>query len=290
VFKILLPHECGVLSGMNYLCLDGKILPADQPVFMADNRGYRYGDGLFETIKVVRKKIALEEYHFQRFFAGLKLLRFDIPSFLTAQKLQERIIHLCEKNKYDGHVRVRLSGFRGNGGLYEGNNTLHYLIECWPLDGNQWNENGLFIGIYPDARKSSDAFSNLKSANFLPYVMATRHAKENKWNDCLVLNEHGRIADATIANVFLIKNNTLVTPALTEACVDGVMRRYLLNENLKLNVEEKSVTIEDILNADEVFLTNAISGIRWVKQIQDKQYGHSETLKIYKQFIKTIWE
>lgn len=272
---------------MNYLCLDGKILPADQPVLMADNRGYRYGDGLFETMRVVRGKVALEEYHFNRLFAGLKLLRFDIPSFLTAQKLQERIIHLCEKNKCNELARVRLSGFRGNGGLYEGNNTLHYLIECWPLDGDQWNENGLSIGIYPDARKSSDAFSNLKSANFLPYIMAAKYAKENKWNDCLVLNQHGRIADATIANVFLVKNNTLFTPSLAEGCVDGVMRKYLLE---KVNVEEKPVTIEDILNADEVFLTNAVKGIRWVKQLQDKIYSQSEAFKIYNQFIKAIWE
>lgn len=272
---------------MNYLSLDGKILPAGQPVLMADNRAYRYGDGLFETLKLVNGKIVLADYHFNRFFAGLRLLQFEIPALVTAATLQQEIIHLCEKNKSSELARVRISAFRGNGGLYEGNNTLHYIIECWGLDADQWNENGLSIGIYANARKSSDAFSNLKSANFLPYVMAAKHARENKWNDCLVLNQHGRVADATIANVFLVKNERIITPALTEACVDGVMRKYLLG---KINVEENEVTIEDILNADEVFLTNTIKGIRWVKQIQDKVYNFSASLRIYDQFIKTIWE
>lgn len=272
------PRRCGVFSIMNYICLDGKILPADQPVFLADNRGYRYGDGLFETIKLVQGRIALPDYHFQRFFAGLELLRFDIPPFLTAQKLQERILHLCEKNMCNELARIRLSAFRGNGGLYEGNNTLHYLIECWPLDENQWNENGLVLGIYPHTRKISDAFSNLKSANFLPYIMAAKYAKENRLNDCLVMNEYGRIADSTIANIFLVKNDAISTPALSEACVDGVMRKHLLQN---FDVQEKAVTIDDLLNADEIFLTNAIKGIQWVRQIQDKVYNFSASLKMY---------
>jgi branched-chain amino acid aminotransferase len=286
---------------MNYLNLDGSILPSDQPVLTADNRGYRYGDGLFETMKLVKQKICLGNYHFNRFFNGLQLLGFEIPTGLTADILTDQVFELCKKNQCDELARIRMSAFRGNGGLYEGDNKLHYLIECKPLsiDSNQWNENGLLIGIYTDARKSSDAFSHLKSANYLPYVMGAKHSQANEWNDCLVLNQEGRIADATIANVFMVKDGIIFTPSLSEGCVDGVMRKYLLEslnvdpgnyQGVKPNVEEKPITIEYILNADEVFLTNAVTGIRWVKQLQDKTYGHSRTSRIYNQFIKTIWK
>lgn len=284
---------------MNYICLDGKLLPADQPVFMADNKAYRYGDGLFETMKMVRKKIALQDFHFDRFFRGLQLLQVDIPILLTAEKLSQQVLHLCEKNNCEQLARIRVSAFRGNGGLYEGNDRLNYLIESWPLDEDQWNVNGLVIGICPHARKISDEFSNLKSANFLPYTMAAKYAKANQWNDCLVLNHYGRIADSTIANVFMVKEGRVYTPPLSEGCIEGVMRRYLLDtlnvdpdnyQGMMPNIGEQPITIDDLLSADEVFLTNAIKGIRWVRQFQDKIYTHKHTFRIYSQFVKTIWK
>ncbi|MGZ8559798.1 MAG: aminotransferase class IV, partial [Chitinophagaceae bacterium] len=217
---------------MNSIYLNGKLLPSDKPVLMADNKSYRYGDGLFETMKVKGKKIMLETFHFERFYAGLKQMGFDIPALLTTEKLKEQIILLCEKNNCGAWARVRLSVFRGNGGLYEGSNELQYVIECWPVNDpvNHLNDNGFVIDIYPHARKSCDKFSNIKSANYLPYAMAARYAKENKLNECLVLNTHDRIADGTLTNIFLIKDKKIVTPSLSEGCVGGVMRRYLVEK------------------------------------------------------------
>jgi branched-chain amino acid aminotransferase len=279
---------------MNSICLNGKIVPGNEPVLMADNRSYRYGDGLFETMKVVRKKIALEIYHFERFFSSLALMGFKIPALMTAEKLQEQILLLCEKNKCESLARVRLSVFRGNGGIFESLDDFQYSIECWPLNEtiNQLNENGLVIDIYPDARKSCDKFSNIKSASYLPYVMAARYAKENKLNECLVLNVHERIADATIANIFLLKDGKIVTPPLSEGCVNGVMRRYLL-EKVKssywgLSAEEREISVNDLQEADELFLTNAVSGIRWVKSFRERGYSNLQTKEIYKEFIQTI--
>jgi branched-chain amino acid aminotransferase len=147
------------------------------------------------------------------------------------------------------------------------------------------------IDIYQEARKSCDVFSNLKSANFLPYSMAALYAKENKLNDCPVLNDSGNIADTTIANLFIIKNGIISTPALTEGCVNGVMRRYLL-EKLRdggYEIQESSVSVADMENADEVFLTNAINGIRRVRQFRNKMYSTKRTEEIYSRFIQTIF-
>jgi branched-chain amino acid aminotransferase len=277
------------------------MVTADKPVLMADNRGYRYGDGLFETMKIIRGKIILESYHFERLFAGLKLIKFQIPSLFTANKLKQDILKLCKKNKCTDLARVRLSVFRGNGSLYNENKRLltepcgQYLIECWPADEsvNQINKKGLVIDIFPDAKKSCDIFSNLKSANYLPYVMAAQFAEENKLNDCLVSNVNGRIADATIANIFLVKNNLIITPASGEGCVNGVMRRYLI-EQLRsssgaFELREGVVTKNDIETFNEIFLTNAMYGIRWVKQFRDKTYVNTQTLKIYREFIKPLY-
>ena len=255
---------------------------------MVDNKSYRYGDGLFETMKVKGKIISLERFHFERFYYGLEQMGFEIPVLLTTEKLKQQIMLLCEKNKCDSWARVRLSVFRGNGGLYEGNNDLQYVIECWPVNDsvNQLNDNGFVIDIFPDARKSCDKFSNIKSANYLPYVMASRYAKENKLNECLVLNIHDRIADGTIANIFLIKDEKIITPHLNEGCVKGVMRSRLIEQ---LNVKEDVLTIDDLLSADELFFTNAIYGIRWVKQFRNKTYSNLITSKLHNELVRTIW-
>jgi branched-chain amino acid aminotransferase len=279
---------------MNQICLNGKLIAATEPALLASNRGYRYGDGLFETMKVINGRIMLNASHFERLFAGLALLKLEIPGLFKAEKLEAEILQLCKKNGCENRARVRLSAFRGNGGLYDEERGLQYLVECWPVNEsvNKLNENGLLIDVYPTAQKSMDPFANLKSANFLPYTMAAIYAKENKLNDCLVLNSSGRIADATIANVFILKEDKIITPALSEGCVGGVMRRFLLEKMLDAGywMRENPVTIEDIENAEEVFLTNAMNGIRWVKQFRDKTYSNNKTVEIYNRFIKTIWE
>jgi branched-chain amino acid aminotransferase len=269
---------------MKYVSVNGKLQPASEQVFLADNRSYRYGDGLFETMKMADGKIQLAPYHFERLFSGLSLLKFEIPKLFTAEKLQQDILALCRKNECEKLARIRLSVSGGHGGLYDENRYLQYLVECWPLNGsvNQLNENGLVIDIYPDARKACDPFSNIKSASFLPYTMAALHAKENKLNDCLVMNTHDRVCDSTIANLFWIKDATVFTPALNEGCVAGVMRRHLIGKlrEAKYNVQETMATVADIENADEIFLTNAINGIRWVSQFRDQTYSNIKTKEI----------
>jgi branched-chain amino acid aminotransferase len=277
---------------MNSICVNGKIIPADEPALLTSNRSYRYGDGLFETMKIINGKIILASFHYERFFGGLKILKFEVPKLFTIEKLQREILHLCKRNECETMARVRLSAFRDNGGLYDEVSSLQYVIECLPTNEsvNKLNENGLVVDAYTEMRKSCDVFSNLKSANFLVYVMAALYVKENKLNDCLVLNTAGNIADTTIANVFIIKDRLIVTPALSEGCVNGVMRRYLL-EKLKesgYGMQESNISIFDIENADEIFLTNAINGIRWVRQFRNKIYSNSQAAKIYDRFIKTI--
>ena len=280
---------------MKFVSLNGEFIKTGKPIWLADNRSYRYGDGLFETMKLEKGRITLENYHWERLNEGLRLLNIKTPRRWNVDKLREEIIQLCRKNKCEKLARLRLSVSRGNGGLYDATKKFQWLLECWPLTKsvNHLNENGWVIDIYPDARKSYDLFSHLKSANFLPYVMAADYAREHNLNDCLVLNTNDRIADSTIANIFIIRKNQVITPPLRESCIYGVMRRKILEtkfeiEGLPESFSELPLTENDLEQADEVFLTNSIHGLRWVQRFRDKEYGNELTTKIFNTISQTI--
>lgn len=269
-----------------FINYNGKVFTEEMNIINASDHSYRYGDGLFETMKVKDGKILYEEYHFERLFSGSQVLKFKLPDSFNTQRISAEILSLCEKNKCSQLARVRLSLSRGGGGLYDYDDKCSYLIECWQLEEKGFNENGLVIDVFPDAQKSIDSFSNLKSANYLPYVMASIWAKENKLNDALVLNTNGRICDATIANVFWVKNEKIYTPPLSEGCVAGVMRQKLIAHN---SLIAESILTEDILlHAEEVFLTNVITEVRWVKQIRDKNYSNTVASRIFADLTQTI--
>lgn len=277
---------------MAWLNYNGKIYKDDGLITGANNRGLRYGDGLFETMKLKHNHLVFDNEHFARLWKGMTVLQFVVPKHFTPEKLQEEIIQLATKNQHE-KARVRITVFRGNGGLYDTtDHSPNYIIETWPLPeaNGELNSNGLDIGIYAAVKKSCDILSNLKTNNFLPYVMAALEAKKQKWNDAVILNSYGRICDSSIANVFLIKDEVIYTPALTEGCVAGVIRKYIITQlpSTGYSCVEKEITIEELLNADEIFLTNSIYNIRWVKSIADKTFGHSLSQKIYAGLEPTI--
>ncbi len=277
---------------MNHFNYNGKLFKEGSPVIGADNRGLRYGDGLFETMKMKNGKLVFEDEHFARLWKGLKVLQFDIPKHFTVEWLQQEIMSLAKKNGHETAARIRLSMVRGDGGLFDAKNHLpNYIIQTWPLAaGNgEWNSNGLVLGIYEASKKSCDILSNLKHNNYLPYILAALHAKKEKWNDAILLNTNAGICETTIANIFIIKNNVVYTPSLSEGCVAGVMRRMVIKNLVNANWEiiEKNLSTAEVLNADEIFLTNSIYDIRWVQRIGDTTYGNVVTQNIFT-LIQTI--
>jgi branched-chain amino acid aminotransferase len=273
-----------------YLNFNGKMLKNEKPLIFHDNRSFRYGDGCFETMKLMNGKILLEPFHLERLFTSLQLLQFNKPNFFITDDFLMQIKEVAKKNQHKKLARVRVTVFRGNGGLYDtDNHQPNYIIETMDLNSsnNKLNENGLVMDVFKDARRAFDKFSHIKSNNYLQYVMAAMWAKENKLNDALILNSNNNIADATIANVFVIQDGIIKTPALTEACVSGVMRKFLLKRLKEENysVQETSVTVDDILNASEVFLTNAIYGMRWVKEVGKNNYKKQLSEILYKKIV-----
>ncbi len=260
-----------------FLNLNGNIVDASQPVFTAANRAFRYGDAVFETIRLMNGEILFFEKHLARLTRSMELLGMNLHDDLTFHNLYLTIRHLDQVNKLKGNGRIRLEVFRNDGGLYTPySNDVSYVIETSPVAAENYrlNDIGLKIELYTDIKKPVSRLSNLKSSNALYYVMAGLHKNKLKTGDCLVLNTDGRIAEAISSNIFLVKGKTVSTPSLTEACVAGIMRDNII-EHLKmqrLSVIEKGIAIEDVLQADEIFLTDVINGIRWVGAFRDKRY------------------
>ena len=270
---------------MDFICFNGKFLPADEPLFTVQKKSFRYGDGVFETMKIYKAKILLEQFHYDRLFPGLKMLQ--IENTLDASDLSQMILELCRKNNCIDLARARLAVFRNS------QNKAEYAIEVFALPEivNQWNEKGLIIDLYPYARKNPDAFSNLKTANFLPYVLAELFAKEKGMDDAIVLNAFNNIADSSKANIFLIKNDEIFTPALHQGCVGGIMRRFLLDELKKNNyrIHQQEISEQQLFEADEVIFTNSIYDMRWVEKFRDKNYSSKKTFSIYQKIISPLY-
>ena len=264
---------------------NGKIVEANKPLITAGNRGFRYGDGLFETMKLADGQITLAHYHFERLFNDMQLLELAIPVSFTPSFFLEQITTLCKKNGHGHTARIRLTIFRGSGELFEAADSVpEYIIETFLLEGaDGLNENGLILGVYKDVCKSIGKFACIKSNNYLPYTMAARYAKQQRWNDSLILNSKNAVCESSIANVFIIKEGTVITPGLEESCVAGVMRRHLLATlpGLGYNVKEQTVTLTMLREADEIFLTNAVRGIRWVRNFEDVAYTNKKITEIY---------
>jgi len=269
-----------------WLNLNGTFIEEKTPVIRADNRAFRYGDGLFETMKVVVGAIRLRDLHFERLFKGMETLQIMLQGFINADMFEEQIMKTILKNRISGPARVRLTVYRGDGGLYDFNNTsAGYVIQVWSLSSSSMtmNESGLKLGLYEGGKKAMDGLANIKSNNYLLYAMGAIHARKYQHNDCIILNTSDRVCDSTIANVFYVKDGLIFTPPLSEGCVAGVMRNYLLSQfpSEGYNVAEKQTSVDDLLAADEIFLTNAVSGLRWVGEFKGKTYGNSLASKIF---------
>lgn len=278
-----------------YFIHNGQLFREGKAVISPDNRSFRYGDGLFETLRVVKNKIIFKKLHFERLLRGMKLLQFTIPDFFTASHLEDDILSLCEKNRIGESALIRLVVFRSDGGLYDLEDMRpNYIIQgkALPVSTVVTDQSeGLIVDICPEVTKACNLLSEVKSNNYLPYIMAVLYARQNGLDDALLLNQYGRIADATIANIFWIKQNTIFTPPLSEGGVAGVSRTYLLQELPKsgLKVSEKPMTTNDLLEADEVFLTNVVKGIRSVGKCRNSQYSDKITKNI-RHFISDLWQ
>lgn len=273
----------------NLINYNGNFLDKEASIINSDNRLFQYGDGLFETIRLSNGKVMFLKDHFERLQRGAKYFKLQLPEYFSEDFFNKQILDTAESNDISLNGRVKVIVFRNGEGKYEPlTNEASWLIKASPLyrPDYQWSEEGLHLGIFDKAKKPVDEISNYKTTSSLLYVLAAVYKKESGFDESVILNTKGNIADTIYANLFFAKNEKIYTPALSEAPVDGVMRKQVLQLAKKLGykVYEDVVTHTDLNNADEVFLTNAIKGILWVKQFENKPY----TNEISKQLLNSL--
>jgi len=280
------------LSTLLYINVDGFLYKEDEKVFTVNNRAFKYGDALFETIRVIDGQPRFLEDHFIRLKKGMQVLKMHSAN-ISFSELKDQIVNLIEKNHIKKGGRVRLTVYRSGDGLYTPENEgKSYVIEAYPIDENKYtlNTNGLSVNIYNDLKRPRNILSQIKTTNSIPHVLIGIYKKEKGLDDCIVLNDQGRIVEALSSNIFLYKNNNLYTPSVEEGCMDGVMRKQVLQiaKEMNINVFEGMVNGSMLLQADELFLTNAISGLKWVVSYRQKRYFNKATKEILERLNLSI--
>lgn len=259
-----------------FIIFNDEILPADSLVLSTANRGFKYGDGLFESMRLMKGELKFADLHADRLQRGMKALKIDGYSQMDAWFLKERTELLTARNKCK-HGRIRLTVYRDAEGLYTpSQNKMGFCMEIQPVDEPRYflNERGLIMDIFTELGKPLNYLSNIKSCNSLVYVMAGLYKTQNRLDDAFILNQNRFLCEGSSSNVFVWYNNHLYTPALSEGCVEGVMRQVVINLALQNNipVTEAQINPEILYEADEVFLTNATRGIQWVMGFGVKRY------------------
>ncbi|MBB2145498.1 4-amino-4-deoxychorismate lyase [Pedobacter sp. LMG 31464] len=261
----------------HYILFNDEFFAADHAIIKASNRGFKFGDGLFESMRMCNGKLQFAEQHADRLRAGMKALKMEGYALLDEYFLRQKTAELLKKNKFNGNVRFRLTIYRDGEGLYTPqSNKAGYLLESIPLEQPQYelNKKGLIIDVYDEITKSINKLANYKTSNALLYVMAGLFQKQHRLDEALILNQNGFLCESTSSNVFVVYQKQIYTPALSEGCVAGVMRSVVLQlaKTHDLSLIEAQINPEILNEAEEVFVTNASSGIRWVMGYGKKRY------------------
>jgi len=263
---------------------NGDILDQEKFSLTAENRGFKYGDAVFETIKVVNNKVIFWEDHYFRLMASMRMLRMKIPMSFTLEFLEKEILSLVKANNTLQKSRVRLTIFRKDGGLYTPKtNEIDFLVEASELNQNIKNDYKIYV--FKDFYNYSVLLSTIKTNNKMLNTLASVFAKENDLDNCILINEKKGVVEVTNGNIFIVKDNVVKTPATTEGCIKGIVRKKVLeiiSKNEEFKVEETSISPFEIQKADEVFITNAIIGIQPVTQYKKKTFKVDFSKKIAK--------
>ena len=277
----------------NYINHNGNFILSDAPLVTANNRSFRYGDALFETIRIANYNPQFLKEHLERLTQGMAVLKMEHNSNLNTTYLEHAILELAQKNNVTSDGRVRLTVYRNEGGLYApSDNKVSFVVEVYPIEekGYVLNQKGYTVDLFTEFKKAQNSLSSIKSANSMIYVMAGIHKTQQGLDECLLLNDKHHIIEGISSNIFAVKNGVLYTPPVGDGCVNGVMRKKIIEvaQANKIAVYEISVMQNVLLGADELFLTNTITGIRWVVAYKQKRYFNDTSQRLTQKLNELI--
>ncbi len=264
---------------LNY---NGNLVAFEDVKITPDNRAYKYGDSVFETIKVINGKLVFWEEHYFRLMASMRMLRMKIPMNFTLEFLEKEILKIVKVTNSNTTLRIRLTITRKDGGFYLPlTNEVDYLIESREI--RFLTKDNYKVDLFKDFYLYSGHLSTIKTNNKLIHTLASIFAKENDLDNCILLNERKGIVEATNATLFLIKGNTIKTPLLSEGCLKGIAREKVINiieSNNDYDIEETVISPFEIQKADEVFITNSIIGIQPITNYRKKTFSTDISKKL----------
>lgn len=261
---------------------DNTNLPLEQ------NRGFLYGDAVFETLKVIDGKILFAEDHYFRLMASMRIIRMEIPMYFTMEYMEEQVKVLTESLEISASSRARVTFFRKPGGLYlPTTNDAEFIITAEAIAEPLYflNEEVYEVDLFKDFYVTKQLLSTLKTTNKMVQITGSIFAHENGLNNCLLINDDKNVIEALQGNVFMLKGNKLVTPPITDGCLNGIMRKQILSIARKtegLEVSEESISPFDLQKADEIFITNVIKGIQPITKYRKKEYGNTLASELIK--------
>ncbi|TVQ79784.1 MAG: aminotransferase class IV [Flavobacteriales bacterium] len=266
---------------------NGEFLQNDQLTLPLTDRALRYGDGVFETLKYAKNELHWVEDHYFRLMSNMRIMRMEIPDFLTPEFFRDTLLELVQSNHRENDaVRLRFQAWRTDGGNYRPlSNEVNLMATAEVLvDQDYTPRSGDFrIDIFKDYHKPRSLLSNVKSCNAQLYVLASVFAAENQLDECLLINDEKNIVEAISSNVMLINGKTLTTPPLTSGCLKGIMRKRIVEKlapYLGFQVEEKDFNPFALLKADEIWLTNSITGIQPVTHYRKRELATTEAQRM----------
>ena len=259
--------------------LDGKIVEKENAQLSVFNRGFAYGDSVFETIRVISGKIMFWEDHYFRLMASMRIMRMEIPSTFSPEFLEQEIKEIIESNNLGtSPARIRFAVYRLQGGYYTpATRDIGYVITAEPLEDSFYifNDGDYEIELFKDHYVNSGLLSTIKSNNRAVNVLGSIYARENDYANCLLLNEKKGVVEALNGNIFLVKGNTVKTPPISDGALNGIIRKQLINILKKTDdyvLEETSISPFELQKSDELFITNVAQGIQPVSKYRKKEF------------------
>jgi branched-chain amino acid aminotransferase len=253
-----------------------------------NNRAFLYGDGIFETVKILDGKVLFLEDHYFRLMSGMRILRMEIPMDFTMEYFESQLIGTAKANDCLASGRIRMTIFRNSGGFYlPADNHVGFIVQANSLENVLYkiNQTDYEVDLFKDFYVTAQLLSTIKSTNRLVNITGNIFADENGLANCLLLNDSKNVIEGLNGNLFMLSGNKLITPPLSEGCLNGIMRKQLLALARKIEnveVEEAVISPFDLQKADELFLTNVIAGIQPITKYRKKEFatGFAESLLV----------
>jgi len=256
---------------------NGNIVAQDDNI-LTQNRAFLYGDGVFETLKIINSKILFLEDHYFRLMSSMRVVRMEIPMNFTMEYFEEQVLKLVQEKGLSASARARITVYRNDGGLYlPKTNEVSFLIHATLLENTLYDLNTApyEVDLYKDFYVTKQLLSSIKTTNKIINVTGSIFAHENGLENCILLNDTKNVVEVLQGNLFMVLNKKLITPPVSEGCLNGVMRKQILALAKKIEgieVSEEIISPFDLQKADELFLTNVITGIQPISKYRKKEF------------------